>query len=80
MVGGIGSGDVNLTDILVFKGVVTPSSGLPAIYEVGATYRVGTVGNIPIGTGGLTIGPCEAGDMIICVSENSTAANASAND
>lgn len=82
MVGGTGSGDADLSDVMIIKGSVSPTSGLPAVYEKGATYVVGTAGNITIGSGANapTISSCEVGDIIICIDSNDTAANASASD
>ena len=56
-------------DAMVFKGVVNSASGLPATHYQGWTYKVGTAGSY-VGT------YCEIGDLIICVTDGTSANNA----
>lgn len=56
-------------DAMVFKGVVNSASGLPATHYQGWTYKVGTAGSY-VGT------YCEVGDLIICVTDGTSANNA----
>ena len=61
---------VAAADAFQFKGVVNASTPLPATdYQVGWTYKVGEAGTY-------AGQKCEAGDMIICVADFATAAQA----
>lgn len=55
-------------DAMVFKGVINANSGLPADHKQGWTYRVGTAGTYANKV-------CEVGDIIICVTEGTSANN-----
>lgn len=55
-------------DAMVFKGVINANSDLPADYEPGWTYRIGTAGEYENKK-------CEVGDIIIGVPEGTTANN-----
>ena len=57
-------------DAMVFKGVVNSNSDLPASHSAGYTYRVGTAGTYL----GSTV--CEIGDLIICITDGTSANNA----
>ena len=55
-------------DAMVFKGVVDAAADLPASHSQGWTYKVGTAGTY---AGKV----CEIGDMIICVTDGTSANN-----
>lgn len=55
-------------DAMVFKGVINANSDLPADYEPGWTYRIGTAGEYENKK-------CEVGDIIIGVPEGTAANN-----
>ena len=57
-----------LSNALLFKGVVSSNSDLPATHEVGWTYRVSVAGTY-------AGQKCEVGDMIICITAGTTATN-----
>ena len=58
-----------LADAMIFKGIVNANSDLPGSHEVGWTYRVGTKGTYA----GVQ---CEVGDLIICITDGTSANNA----
>ncbi len=60
---------LNVTDAMVFKGVVNNNNQLPAVHKVGWTYKVGTAG---VYAGQI----CEIGDTIYCITGGSSANNA----
>lgn len=63
-------GDImTLADAMVFKGTVTSNSQLPATHKQGWTYRVNTAGTY---AGKV----CEVGDLIICITDGTSANNA----
>ena len=55
-------------DAMVFKGVINANSALPADHKQGWTYRIGTAGTYANKV-------CEVGDIIICVTEGTSANN-----
>lgn len=55
-------------DAMVFKGVINANGDLPATHKQGWTYRVATAGTY---AGKV----CEVGDIIICVTDGTTANN-----
>lgn len=55
-------------DAMVFKGVINANSALPAGHKQGWTYRIGTAGTYANKV-------CEVGDIIICVTEGTSANN-----
>lgn len=57
-------------DAMVFKGLIMTASDVPAIHEAGWTYKIATFGTY---AGKI----CEVGDLLICVTDNNVAANAS---
>lgn len=57
-----------VNDAMVFKGVINANSDLPADHEQGWTYRIGTAGTYANKV-------CEVGDIIICVTEGTSANN-----
>ena len=57
-----------LSDALIFKGIVNSVSDIPATHEVGWVYRVGTAGTY-VGQ------KCEVGDMIICITAGTESTN-----
>lgn len=59
----------SLADAMIFKGIVNANTDLPASHEVGWTYRVGTKGTYA----GIQ---CEVGDLIICITDGTSANNA----
>lgn len=64
----INSGIAGLSGALVFKGTVDAADDLPNTHTTGWTYVVSTAGTY--------VGQvCEIGDMIICVSDGTTAKN-----
>lgn len=56
-------------DAMIYKGVVNANGNLPATHYQGWTYKVGTAGTYA----GIV---CEAGDMIICNTDGTSANNA----
>ena len=63
-------GDImSLADAMVFKGTITSNSQLPATHKQGWTYRVNTAGNY-------AGQKCEVGDLIICITDGTSANNA----
>lgn len=59
---------IRANDAMVFKGTVSSNSSLPASHKVGDTYRITAKGTYA----GVS---CEVGDMIICITEGSSANN-----
>lgn len=55
-------------DAMVFKGVINANSSLPATHSQGWTYRIGTAGTYAGKA-------CEVGDIIICVTDGTSANN-----
>lgn len=63
-------GDImTLADALVFKGVINSNNELPVSHKQGWTYRVNTAGTY-VGQ------KCEVGDLIICITDGTSANNA----
>jgi hypothetical protein len=60
---------LNITDAMIFKGVVNSNNDLPATHKVGWTYKVGTAGTY---AGQI----CEVGDTIYCINGGTSANNA----
>lgn len=60
---------MSLADAMVFKGTIIVNSQLPATHKQGWTYRVNTAGTY-VGQ------KCEVGDLIICITDGTSANNA----